>query len=207
MGDRKAVTVIDCGHGNLASVVNALRALGVCPVISSDPREVDGARVLIFPGQGAAPAAMASLRQNGLDSAICRAVAGGTALLGICLGMQVLLSGSEEGPVTALDVMPGDVKRFKAQNRRLKVPQIGWNGVRHNEDPLFAGVSSDTHFYFVHSYYCVPAFDAAIGWTEYGGEYCSALHRDNVWGVQFHPEKSGSAGLRLLDNFLRLSKC
>lgn len=207
MVERRLVTVIDSGHGNLASVVNAIEVLGAQPHVTSRPEEIARARTTVFPGQGAAPAAMASLRRDGLDAAIREAIAGGAGILGICLGMQVILACSEEGPVTTLDLIPGTVRRFSSADRALKVPQIGWNTVRHSGDPLFAGIPSGTHFYFVHSYYCVPDPAVAIGWTDYGIEYCSALRRGNLWAVQFHPEKSGPGGLRLLANFLGLSQC
>jgi imidazole glycerol phosphate synthase glutamine amidotransferase subunit len=207
MAERRPVTVIDSGHGNLASVVNAIEALGARPRVTSRPDDVAQARTIVFPGQGAAPAAMESLRSGRLDAAIRDAVSGGAAFLGICLGMQVLLGCSEEGPVATLDLIPGTVRRFSSANRTFKVPQIGWNTVRHTGDPLFAGIPSETHFYFVHSYYCFPDPTAGIGWTEYGIEYCSALRRGNLWAVQFHPEKSGPSGLRLLTNFLGLSQC
>lgn len=207
MDERRLVTVIDSGHGNLASVVNAIEALGSRSHVTSQPEEVAMARTIVFPGQGAAPAAMASLRHGGLDTAIRDAIVGGAAVLGICLGMQVLLACSEEGAVATLDLIPGTVRRFSSADRAFKVPQIGWNTVRHNGDPLFAGIPSETHFYFVHSYYCLPDPRAGIGWTDYGVEYCSALRRGNLWAVQFHPEKSGPGGLRLLANFLGLSQC
>lgn len=207
MDERRLVTVIDSGHGNLASVVNAIEVLGARPRVVTRPEEVAQARTLVFPGQGAAPAAMASLRHSGLDAAIRAAVAGGAAVLGICLGMQVLLACSEEGAVATLDLIPGEARRFPSADRAYKVPQIGWNTVRHTGDPLFAGIPSATHFYFVHSYYCLPDPAVEIGWTDYGIEYCSALRRHNLWAVQFHPEKSGVAGLRLLANFLGLSQC
>ncbi len=207
MDERRLVTVIDSGHGNLASVVNAIEVLGARPHVTSRPEEVGRAATIVFPGQGAAPAAMASLRHSGLDVAIRQAVTRGAAVLGVCLGMQVLLARSEEGAVATLDLIPGTVRRFASADRALKVPQIGWNTVRHSGDPLFAGIPSGTHFYFVHSYYCLPDPTAGIGWTDYGIEYCSALRRDNLWAVQFHPEKSGPGGLRLLANFLGLSQC
>ncbi len=207
MTDPQTVTVIDSGHGNLASVVNAIETLGARPRVVSDAGEVGRARTIVFPGQGAAPAAMASLRQSGLDVALRDALAAGATVLGICLGMQVILERSEEGPVATLGLLPGDVRRFQPSAPSLKVPQIGWNEVRHTNDPLFDGIPSGTHFYFVHSYYCVPLRDAAIGWTEYGVQYCSALRHNTLWAVQFHPEKSGPAGLRLLANFLGFAGC
>lgn len=207
MNDPQTVMIVDSGHGNLASVVNAVETLGARPRVVSDAGEVARAATILFPGQGAAPAAMASLRAGGLDAAIRDALLRGARVLGICLGMQVVLERSEEGPVTTLGLIPGEVCRFRAGDPSLKVPQIGWNEVRHNDDPLFAGIPSGTHFYFVHSFYCVPSPAAAIGWTDYGIEYCSALRHGNLWAVQFHPEKSGPAGLRLLANFLHSCRC
>jgi imidazole glycerol phosphate synthase glutamine amidotransferase subunit len=207
MASRGIVTVVDCGHGNLASVVNALCAVGARPIVTAYAEEIMQARTLVFPGQGAAPAAMASLQQKGLDLALHEALTAGASMLGICLGMQVLLEYSEEGPTACLGLAPGIVRRFKPTPEAPKVPQIGWNRVRHSGDPLFATIPTGAYFYFVHSFYCVPADGLGIAWTDYGIDYCSALHTGNCWAVQFHPEKSGAMGLQLLRNFLELSQC
>ncbi|HEV3312619.1 MAG TPA: imidazole glycerol phosphate synthase subunit HisH [Chloroflexota bacterium] len=201
------VTILDGGHGNLASVANAMHALGASAVVSRDPEAVRGASVLIFPGQGAAPRAMRSLKASGLDVAFAAAVRVGVPTLGICLGMQLALEDTVEGPTDCLGLVRGHSARFKPSNPRDKVPQIGWNSVRHANDPIFAGVEQGSYFYFVHSYYCEPEPAAAIGWTNYGIEYCSVLRRGRFWATQFHPEKSGRTGLKLLANFLELAKC
>lgn len=198
------VTILDCGHGNLASVTNAVRALGGNPVVTREPEHVRHASCLVFPGQGTAPAAMRSLRESCLDQAFLSAVREGVPTLGICLGMQLALDSSGEGPSTCLGLIEGRSIRFQG-GKDVKVPQIGWNAVRHRDDALFAGIDQDSYFYFVHSYFCEPGPDVTIGWTGYGTEYCSALHADSFWATQFHPEKSGKVGLRLLANFLALA--
>lgn len=199
-----AVTIVDCGHGNLASVANAFTALGARSAIGRDAEALHGATCLVFPGQGAAPPAMDSLRQSGLDQAFLEVVKRGVPTLGICLGMQLALDSSLEGPTPCLGLVRGRSVRFQIA-RGLKVPQMGWNAVRHDGDPLFDGIGEDSYFYFVHSYFCEPDEQVQIGWTEYGHEYCSALRAENFWATQFHPEKSGDVGLRLLVNFLALA--
>lgn len=201
------VTVIDCGHGNLASVLNAFRHLGTEAALASSPDDVIKADILVFPGQGSAPVAMDSLRKSGIDQTLCEAVRRGTPTLGICLGMQLALGHSTEGDTEGLGIVPGRVERFHPQPDAPKVPHMGWNEVWHEGEGLFAGIQSGTHFYFVHSFYCTPAPTAATGFTDYGIRFCSALRADNLWATQFHPEKSGDAGLRLLQNFLALARC
>lgn len=201
------VTILDCGHGNLGSVANAFITLDALPQITTDPETVRNAPVLVFPGQGAAPAAMQSLRASGLDDALRERVRSGLPTLGICLGMQLALKTSCEGPVDCLNIVAGESVGFQPTNRDEKVPQIGWNTVRHSHNPLFAHIASGSYFYFVHSYYCRLDPDLTIGWTQYGLTYASALQVGNLWATQFHPEKSGSAGLRLLSNFLDLAQC
>lgn len=174
-------------------------------MVTKAPEEILGARRLVFPGQGTAPAAMQALADLGLDVAFVDAVRGGTPTLGICLGMQLALDESLEGPTPCLGLVRGQSDRFDGTGSRLKVPQIGWNSVRHGDDPLFHGIDQEAYFYFVHSYYCKPDPAVAIGWTEYGLEYCSGLRSETFWATQFHPEKSGAAGLRLLANFLAIN--
>ena len=201
------VVILDCGHGNLASVANAVSALGEAPRITADPDDVTRADTLIFPGQGAAPPAMETLRASGLDQAFIATVRAGVPTLGICLGMQLALDSSLEGPVTCMSLVSGRSVRFEPTDRTLKVPQMGWNTVHHDGDPLFDGIENDSYFYFVHSYYCEPDPSAAIGWTDYGVDYCSALRVGNFWATQFHPERSARLGLRLLSNFLAFTRC
>jgi glutamine amidotransferase len=194
------VVVIDYGAGNLRSVTNALAHLGVPHDVTDDPEVVARAAKVIFPGVGAAAACMAALRARGLVDAL-RAC--GAPLLGICLGMQVLAELSEEGepPVACLGLVPGRVERFPGG---LKVPQIGWNTVRvlDEGDPLFHGIPQDEPFYFLHGYRLRTDPAYVLAETTYGEPYPSAVRRGTVRGVQFHPEKSGPAGLRLLRNFV-----
>lgn len=194
------ITIIDYGLGNLASVANALRKLDIQFDISADPAEIKAAKALILPGVGAAGQGMQNLHDRGLDVAIQTAVQAGTPILGICLGMQLLLSISEEGNAACLGLMPGTVKKFQTN---LKVPQMGWNNVKSSSDSrLLRGLPNDSYFYFVHSYYCEPdEAEAVAGTTTYDTSFCSVLERGNIFGVQFHPEKSGNAGMQLLSNF------
>ncbi len=201
-----STVIIDYGMGNLRSVEKALAACGASARISGDPGAVRRAERLILPGVGAFGDAMANLKRNGLDKAILESVSDGKPLLGLCLGLQLLFSESGEfGRHAGLGLIPGMVRRL--QEPKLHVPHIGWNqleGIR--PDPLLAQIPDGTYFYFVHSYYVEPAEDAdVLCWTEYGRRFCSVARRDRVWGAQFHPEKSQTAGRRLLCNFLSLS--
>ena len=191
------VGIVDYGAGNLRSVQKALEAIGQPARIAGDPAALDGCDRLILPGVGSFGAGMRELCARGLDGYV-RARVKDTKLLGICLGMQFLLQTSfEEGEHAGLGLIEGRVVRFAEG----KVPQIGWNEVTALRTPLFAGIPEGTRFYFVHSYRadCADAFVAAR--TEYGVDYPSAVYAGNAYGVQFHPEKSGEAGLRLLHNF------
>lgn len=198
------IVVVDYGAGNLRSVVRALTNVGANPLATNDPEIVRRAGAVVFPGVGATRDTMDSLRRLGLDKALGEIVRAGVPVLGICVGMQVLLQRSEEfGEHRCLGIVSGTVRRLPDGQ---KVPQIGWNQVRFQngaaEHPLFAGIADDTDFYFVHSYYCdlaAPALVAAT--TDYGVAFTSVLLRDNLAAVQFHPEKSGRYGLRLLANF------
>jgi len=165
---------------------------------------------VIFPGVGAAGKAMENLRAEGLDEALREFFLSGRPLLGICLGVQIIFEESEEDGARCLGLLPGKVVRFPQPlldegGHRLKVPHMGWNRVRpEGEHPLFAGIDLRHEFYFVHSYYPLPSDPkTVIGITDYGIEFPSAIARDNLWAVQFHPEKSGRPGLRMLDNFCR----
>ncbi|MHB1131971.1 MAG: imidazole glycerol phosphate synthase subunit HisH [Chloroflexota bacterium] len=198
--------IIDYGAGNLRSVAKAFTHLGVEPTVSESARALDQAQAIVLPGVGAAGDAMQALRSRGLVQPIRDYVASGRPFFGVCLGMQVLLSISDEdGEQPCLDVVSGRVRRLP---NGLKVPQMGWNQVRQRTPhPLFKDIPDDTNFYFVHSYYCDPS-DAtlAIGTTEYGLEYCSVLARDNLVATQFHPEKSSRYGLQLYRNFLDMAQ-
>lgn len=201
------LAILDYGAGNQTSVWHALQSLGIQSKITSDPLEISASSGVIFPGVGAAPQAMENLRHSGMDKELKKVVERGQPLLGICLGCQILLEKSEEGPVETLGMVHGMSRRF-AENWRdengevLKIPHMGWNGFRRlKEDPLLAGIPEDAEFYFVHSYYVCPDESLQIAMTAYGIEFCSIYGRPGLWAVQFHPEKSGSPGLRILQNF------
>jgi glutamine amidotransferase len=196
------IVIIDYGAGNLRSVQKAFEHLGHQAVFTSDPLALTDAAAVVFPGQGASPPAMARLEQDGMADAIRETIAGGKPFFGVCLGLQLLLDWSEEGDTRCLGIVPGEVKRF---HEGLKVPHMGWNAVTLEvEHPLFEGVSPDSYFYFVHSYYAAPSDGAwLVGTTSYGADFASVLAKDNVVATQFHPEKSGNVGLRLYDNFVK----
>ncbi len=213
---KQSVVVVDYGSGNLRSVAQALRAVAdahTTVTISSDPAAIHNAHRVVLPGQGAMPDCMKHLRASGLLEALLKAAAS-KPLMGVCVGQQMLLDGSTEsfddsGFAPALGLIAGKVVRFEAglkdgQGERLKVPHMGWNQVFHDAThPLFAGIPSGERFYFVHSYYAQPAHAAhSIATTDYGVQPCVAVGRDNLFGVQFHPEKSAAAGLQLFKNFL-----
>ena len=204
MEDR--ITIIDYGAGNLRSVVNALTWLGYRSEITSDPEKVLAAHTLILPGVGAAGNTVASLHRLRLTGPLCEHIRTGKPFLGICIGLQVLFTGTEEGGWNeCLGIFPGRVRRFPAGE---KVPHMGWNQVRQMvPHPVFEGIPDDTNFYFVHSYYADPEDRSLVaGETEYGVRFCSILTRENLVATQFHPERSGQAGLRLYDNFLKLAR-
>ena len=210
------VVVVDYGSGNLRSVAQALRAVAgenVQVSISNNPAEILAAQRVVLPGQGAMPDCMKHLRASGLLDAVLHAAAH-KPLMGVCVGQQMLLDGSTEahdgsGFTPALGLIPGTVIQFEKgllspQGDRLKVPHMGWNEVRHESvHPIFAGIPSGERFYFVHSYYAQPANPAhEIARTDYGVQACAAVGKGNIVGLQFHPEKSAAAGLRLYKNFL-----
>ena len=200
------IAIVDYKAGNLTSVQLACSALGCEAVVTSDPQQILAAERVIFPGVGAAGAAMKHLTSMKLVQVLHDVASRGTPFMGICLGTQILLEFSEEdGGTPTLGLLPGRVPRFQPQDRRDKVPQIGWNQVRKvRNHPLLAGIDDDSEFYFVHSYYPAPATpDLTIGTTDYAGiTFTSMLGRANVVATQFHPEKSGRIGLKLLNNFL-----
>ena len=197
------VGVVDYGAGNLRSVERALRALDARFFTSADPDRLARAERLVFPGVGEARAAMDVLRSRGLDQAIADFDRSGRPLLGICIGAQVVLQGSEERDTPCLGLIEGRAVRFRPP-RELKVPHMGWNQVQQaGGHPLFRGIPDGACFYFVHSYYPRLADDTlTIGRTEYGLPFTAAFASENLIAVQFHPEKSGEQGLRLLGNFL-----
>ncbi|WP_020612789.1 imidazole glycerol phosphate synthase subunit HisH [Sediminispirochaeta bajacaliforniensis] len=197
------VGVIDYDAGNLASVSTALRFLGADFIVSPDHRELDRCDRLIFPGVGEAFHAMHVLRERSLDTLLQRYAASGRPLLGICIGCQLVLDHSEERDTDCLGIIPGKVLLFP-ERKGLKVPHMGWNSVRFCGDihPLFSGIPDGTSFYFVHSYYPQVDRSLTIAECDYGETFSAAFARDNIAAMQFHPEKSGPFGLRLLKNFL-----
>jgi imidazole glycerol-phosphate synthase subunit HisH len=202
------IAVIDYGMGNLRSVSRALEHVGngASVEVSADPERILRAERVVFPGVGAIRDCMSELHRLEL-TAVIREAAGSKPFLGICLGMHALLDFSEEsGGIDCLGILPGRVVRFppEVQQSGLKVPHMGWNNVRQSPHPLWDGISDDSRFYFVHSYYCRPQDESVTaGVTEYGVRFSAALARDNVFATQFHPEKSQRAGLQLLSNFVR----
>ncbi len=201
------IAIVDYGAGNLTSVRWALDELGYPSRISSDPAEIVRADRIIFPGVGAAGAAMRHLRDRGLIEILRGAVAAGVPFLGICLGMQILFERTEEdGGVETLGVLAGDVRRFQPSYARDKIPHMGWNLVRWlRPHPVLEGISPTVFYYFVHSYYACPGRPGlTLGAAEYAGvEFCAAAACGSVVATQFHIEKSGRPGLALLDRFAR----
>jgi glutamine amidotransferase len=199
------ITIIDYGAGNLRSVVNAIGRLGYEAKVTDSPGEVIGARAVILPGVGAAAGTMAGLRKAGLDAAIKSYIGQGKPFLGVCIGLQVLFSGTEEGGWhECLNVIPGAVRKFAPG---LKIPHMGWNQVKQKlAHPIFEGVPDEANFYFVHSYYVEPEDKSLVaGQTEYGIPFCSVVARDSLVATQFHPEKSGEVGLKIYQNFIRVA--
>ena len=220
----RTVAVVDYGMGNLRSVSQAVRHVaaeldaGFEVVVTGDPDVVRRAERIVLPGQGAIFDCMRELRASGLEAAV-REAAAARPLMGVCIGMQMLLDRSEEGPdaagTPALGIIGGEVVRFRLEGQRqpdgsrYKVPQMGWNTVHQvphdgRVHPLWAGVPDGAHFYFVHSYYARPSDPRhSAGETEYGARFTSAVARDTIFATQFHPEKSAGHGLALYRNFLR----
>ncbi|HJZ81148.1 MAG TPA: imidazole glycerol phosphate synthase subunit HisH [Pyrinomonadaceae bacterium] len=194
------VAIIDYGVGNLRSVEKAFTATGCDAVVSSDREVLNAAERLVLPGVGAFAACMKALEQRGFDELVQRRAAAGTPLLGVCVGMQMLFAESEEfGRTRGLGLLPGRVRAFEVN---LPIPHVGWNQVRQSRaHPLLAGIADRVFFYFVHSFLCDAVDDVVLGETEYGSTFASIVGRGNVCGVQFHPEKSQTDGLRLLRNF------
>ncbi len=207
------ITILDYGAGNLTSVQLAFGRLGaetlLCPNAAMAPAEGP----LVFPGVGSAESGMSAVKARGFDQLLKDAVAAGRPVLGICLGMQLLFDHSDEdGGVDGLGLLGGNVQRFSFPDHpELKVPEMGWNAVdfREAEHPLWQGIPSGTPFYFVHSYYCNASDDGVIcGTTEYGGlHFTSAAGCGSLFATQFHPERSGEAGMQLLKNFLSWEGC
>ncbi len=197
------IAIIDYGAGNLCSVVNAVNKLGYRPKVTSSSDDVLNASVVILPGVGAAADVMANLRTMRLVSSLRQYIAENRPFLGICIGMQILFTGTKEGGWhKCLDIFPGLVRRLPP---KLKIPHMGWNQVKQKTShPVFNSIPDEANFYFVHSYYAEPKDRTLVaGETEYGISICSVIARGNLVATQFHPEKSGEVGLRFYDNFLK----
>src|SRR5712691_5785892 len=197
------IAIIDYGAGNMRSIAKALEAVGAQVQVTNDPAVVAAASAVVLPGVGSGGAAMARMRERGLDDAVRQATREGRPFLGICLGMQLLADHHEEGEVDGLGLFAGEVRRIP---NGPKIPHMGWNQVmtQHTDIPIFADIAPDAYYYFAHSYYVEPRDQQGVaGMTEYGTPYCSVIVTDQVWGTQFHPEKSGAVGLQLLKNFVR----
>jgi len=194
------IVIIDYGLGNLASVKNALDKLGIKNKISGNFSVIKKAQALILPGVGAAGQGMKNLKSMGLDRVIIEEIEKGKPFLGICLGMQLLFEKSEEDNVNCLGILKGQVKRFK---RMRKIPQIGWNQIDiKQKSNLFNNIENKSYYYFVNSFYCAPKEKITTGSTNYGEAFTSVVEKKNIIGVQFHPEKSGKIGFKLLRNFM-----
>lgn len=194
------VAIIDYNAGNIHSVENALRRLGVEPLLTSDHDTIRHADKVVFPGQGEARSTMSFLRAQGLDEVIKNLK---QPTLGICIGMQLLCKHSEEGDTECLGIFDAEVKRFQPLRHEDKIPQMGWNTIGNLKGALYEGFEKDEYVYFVHSYY-VPLCDWTAAVTDYIQPYSASVCKDNFFATQFHPEKSGSVGERILQNFLKL---
>jgi glutamine amidotransferase len=203
------LAILDYNAGNQTSVLRALNNLGIACRITSDPELLSQASGIIFPGVGAAGQAMDELTSTGLDNVLRDLVTTKKPLLGICVGCQVLLNYSPENDTQALGIVPGECAMFNRaltdeEDQPIRVPHMGWNKVSLVEPcEIFAGIEPQAEFYFVHSYYPVPGREYVLGTTFYGLEFCSVHGRPGLWAVQFHPEKSGRPGLKLLANFAK----
>lgn len=194
------VVIIKYNAGNIRSVLFALERIGVTAVVTDDHDEIRSADRVIFPGVGEASTAMQYLKERGLDTLICSLK---QPVLGICLGMQLMCAHSEENDTPCLGIFSEKVRKFP-ETAGFKIPQIGWNNVFGLKTPLMEGIDENAYMYFVHSFY-VEACSDAIATTDYIISYSSAIHKDNFWAVQFHPEKSGEAGQKILENFIHQS--
>ena len=194
------VAIIKYNAGNIFSVNNAFKRLGITPIISDDPDTLMSADRVVFPGQGNASTAMQYLKAHQLDEVI-RGLK--QPLLGICIGQQLLCNHSEEGNTDCLGMFPVDVKRFVPTLHQHKVPAMGWNQLTNLKSPLFRNIKEGSYAYFVHSYF-VPSCEWTIATSDYITPYSAALHKDNFYAVQFHPEKSGDVGETIIKNFVEL---
>src|SRR5574344_343443 len=194
------VAIVKYNAGNIYSVVNGLKRLGISPTLTDNAEELMKADRVLFPGQGEAGTTMDCLREKGLDNVI-RSLK--QPVLGICIGQQLLCRHSEESDTDCLGIFDIDVKRFQPNNHDEKVPAMGWNKITELKSPLFKGFEQDEYVYFVHSFY-VPSCQFTIATSDYIQPFSAALHKDNFYATQFHPEKSGTVGERILKNFLEI---
>ncbi len=201
------VAILDYQAGNATSVARAIAQTGlpITVTITTDPAQVARADRVIFPGVGAAGSCMANLRAGGLDRALSAVITAQKPLLCVCVGLQLLFERSaEDGGVACLGLLPGEVVRFQSDDPTIKIPHMGWNQVETTGDPLFDGIPANSDFYFVHSYFAQPGTGVeVIARADHGGRFCAGVRRGPLAAVQFHPEKSGPVGLRLIANFLR----
>ena len=197
------IAIIDYQAGNLRSVQKALEKVGAKATITSSQTDIKKADAVVFPGQGANDSSMRQMRSKKLIEPIKEFIGIGKPFLGVCLGLQLLLNGSDEGKEPGLGILEGWVRKLPAGN---KIPHMGWNQVKFNFDhPLLSGIESGSYFYFVHSYYADPEHQSTVlGSSTYGIQFCSAVASNNIMAVQFHPEKSGINGLKIYENFVRL---
>jgi glutamine amidotransferase len=202
-GSQPRIAVLDYGAANMVSITHGLVAVGADVVVAAEPAAMAGANALVVPGVGAAASAMAHLRERGLVEPLRDWVRAGRPCLGVCLGFQILFDGSDEGDAETLGLLPGRTVELRYAPT---LPHIGWNAVQAvRSHPLFDGIADGSYFYFVHSFAPVPADEnVVVARTDHGRPFVSAVARGSLYGVQFHPEKSSEAGLRLLSNFLRL---
>ena len=197
------IAIIDYGAGNIRSIEKALEYVGAQVQVTGEPAVVANAHAIVLPGVGSGGAAMARMTERGLDEAIRQATQQGKPFLGICLGMQLLADHHAEGEVDGLGLFRGEVRRIP---HGPKIPHMGWNTVTSLREglPIFADIPPNAYFYFAHSYYVEPQDRQGVAaMTDYGSPYCSVIVDEHVWGTQFHPEKSGAAGLQLLRNFMK----
>jgi glutamine amidotransferase len=210
------IVVLNTRAANVHSVEKALHKVGAAPIVTSDPAELESADAAVLPGVGASDAVMTALNTLGMTESVKKFAASGKPLLCVCVGLQVLFDSSEEGELPGLGLVDGNVQLIPTGmiddlGAAMKVPHMGWNEVLFtgdvtNRNPIFKGIPQGSHFYFVHSYRCVPDQQAEVAATSnYGVEICAAIARDNIVGTQFHPEKSGDVGLQIYKNFLDLA--
>lgn len=196
------VVIIKYNAGNVCSVINALHRLGVSPTVTDNSELIRKADCVLFPGQGEASYTMRYLREKGLDEVICSLT---QPVFGICIGMQLMCRHSEEGDTDCLGIFDVGVKRFVPTEHQFKIPHMGWNSIGNLKSPLFKGIDNGEFVYFIHSYY-IPDNDNSIAECNYIHSFCASLNKDNFYATQFHPEKSGSVGERIIENFLSISR-